>query len=331
MYPALTQPRLIYPTIHPPVPSDENGEVLTKRVHSAAKNSFKQPQSDALEHSPKVSALIRGQIGPLDLSKHGPKLPFSQGQNSSHDLCMHAQDHSPFGTTSEGGRQYFDPQSDSSVEVGMSRRSRSMSSESNLWIPLSSSSSDAKAAHLGAELTAQASVRLKSASKRPGMIAVIQDQKGNAVGGLAIKKDEQPYFNSVRSMAQSHALDQVGYPRGNGHGYCAEQSVLHKAMLLDQAGRIQLKSSNITAIGTGKREGIRTEACDSCRHTNQVFGLQDTVTLRPQTSFGLITSSSVNQQRSPSISSRGFDSPLSSRASISSFSSIPSTKSLLKK
>lgn len=310
MYPALTQSTSIYPTIHPPEPTDKNGQILTKRVQSVAKGAFEQPQSYAVEHPSKASTLIRGQIGPLDLSKHGPKLPFSQGHNSSHDLCMHAQDRSPFGTTSDGGRQYFDPQSDSSVEVGMSRRSRSVSGESNLWVPFSLSSSDAKAAHLGAELTAQDRVRLKSASKRPGMIAVIQDQKGNAVGGSAIKKDEQSYFDSVRSVAQSRVLDQVSYPRGNGHGYCAEQSVTHKAMLLDQAGRFQLKNSQMTAIGTGKREGIRTEACNSCKHTNKAFDIHDTFASR---------------------SSQGLDSPLSSRASLSSYSSIPSTKSLLKK
>ncbi len=215
MYPALTQSTSIYPTISPPQQTDKNGQIVTKRLQSVAKGVFEQPQSCFGDQPSKVSALIRGQVGPLDLSKNGPKLPFSQGQNSGHDFCMHAQDLSPFGTLSNGGRQYFDPQSDSSIEVGMSRRSRSISGESNLWVPLSSSSSDAKAAHLGAELTAQDRVRLKSANKRPGMIAVIQDQKGNAVGGLAIKKDEQSYFNSVRSNAQLHALDQVGYPRGN--------------------------------------------------------------------------------------------------------------------
>ena len=310
MYPSLDKPS-IYPTLNPITPSSRTQSVqsLTQRVQSAAQNV-------PLSHQPQ-----RAQPGALTL-------PFSQGQNSAHDYCMHAKDHSPFGTTSEGGRQYFTPQSEPGTPVGMARRSRSLSGESNFWAPMGTLETDSKAAFLGAKLKAQQRVEQCSAANRPGMIAVIQDPTGNSIGGMSVRRRDQDRWESARNPYQTIVLDLIPPSiRGKGNGNCAEQVVLHKALRLEEQNRFQVAQSRITAIGTGKRDGILTPACGSCQFTNAVFELQDTVRHATQSGTTLLNTSSLRPRTSSSIS-QGWESPLSSRSSASSFSSITSRKSL---
>lgn len=334
MYPSLANSAPINPVLHHHPSSNKGGLTLTERVDTCAKGSLVKSQQSPSDRT--LSLPLKGGQTPrssnfLDSPKQGLLLPFSQGQNSSHEFCMVAKDLSPFGTTTEGGRQYFSPQEQSSHEVGMARRVRSFSSESNMWEPTGPSSYDTKAAHLGAELTAQNSIRTKSASKCPSMISVAQDRNGTAIGGTSIRRWEQAEFDRVRSIAQTQALAQVPGEKGKGHGYCAEQGVLHKALHAEENRRFVIDQSEMTAIGTRKREGIRTEACNSCRHTNEVFGIRDAVASRPHTSLSLKEMFVGSRQRSFSTSSQNYGSPVSSRSSVGSFSSIPSMKSLLRK
>lgn len=334
MYTSLANSAPINPVLHHHPSTNKGGHTLTERVDTCAKGSLVKSQQSPSDHTLSLSlkgALTSRSSNFLDSPNQGLLLPFSQGQNSSHQFCMAAKDLSPFGTTTEGGRQYFDPQEQSSHEVGMARRVRSFSSESNMWEPTGLSSYDAEAAHLGAELTAQNSIRTKSASKCPSMIGVSQDRNGTAIGGTSIRKSEQAKFDRVRSIAQTQALAQVPGEKGKGHGYCAEQAVLHKALHAEQKGRFVTDGSEMTAIGTRKREGLRTEACNSCQHTNEVFGIRDAVASRPHTSLSLIGMLGGSRQRSFSISSQDYGSPVSSRSSVRSFSSISSMKSLLRK
>ena len=313
MYPSLNPQSSLYPSLAPPTSNSKTKEIpnLAQRVQTTAQNV-------PLSHQPQ-----RAHPGALTL-------PFSQGQNSAHDYCMHAKDHSPFGTTTEGGRQYFTPPSEPGTPLGIARRSRSISGESNFWAPTSTSEADSKAAFLGAKLTAQQRVQQCSAANRPGMLAVIQDPTGNAIGGMSVRRRDQDRWQSARNPYQTAVLDLIPpSSRGKGNGNCAEQVVLHKAIGLEQQNRFQVEQSRITAIGTGRREGILTPACGSCQFTNAVFGMHDTVGRAHQSATPLLSTSSLRPRTSSSLS-QGWESPLSSRSSTSSFSSITSRKSLFR-
>lgn len=313
MHLSFTSPSNLYPSL-----ALTNSNSKTKEMPNLAQRVQSTVQNVPLSHQPQ-----RAQPGALIL-------PFSQGQNSAHDYCMHAEDHSPFGTTTEGGRQYFTPQSEPGTPVGMARRSRSSSGESNLWIPMGTSEADSRAAFSGAELTAQQRVQQFSAATRPGMLAVAQDPRGHALGGMSVRRRDQDRWQSARNPYQTAVLDLIPpSSRGKGNGNCAEQVVLHKAIRLEQQNQFQVGQSRITAIGTGRREGVQTPACGSCQFTNAFFGMHDTVGHAHQSAAPLLSTSSLRPRTSSSLS-QGWESPLSSRSSTSSFSSITSRKSLFR-
>ncbi|NBU62326.1 MAG: hypothetical protein EBS28_00830 [Chlamydiae bacterium] len=314
MHLSFTAPSNLYPSLALTTSTSKTKGVpnLAQRVQSTAQNVH-------FSHQPQIA------------QPKPPTLPFSQGQNSGHNYCMHAQDHSPFGTTTEGGRQYFTPPSEPGTPVGIARRSRSVSGESNFWVPTDTSEASSKAAFSGAMLIAQNRAQQFSAANRPGMLSVAQDPSGNAVGGLSVKRRDQDRWQSARNPHQTAVLDLVSpSSRGKGHGNCAEQVVTHKATHLEEQNRFQVAQSSITAIGTGRREGILTPACGSCQFTNQFFGLHDTVGQAPQTGSGFFSPSSL-RPRSASSSSLGWETPRSSSSSTSSFSSIASRNSLFRK
>lgn len=148
---------------------------------------------------------------------------------------------------------------------------------------------DVEAAHEGARIDAQDKASALPFSERPGMIAVVQDEAGNALGGHSVRgHNNQGIFGGRLTYCQRSVLDRIpDGDRGQGHGNCAEQ------VLAQNVRHIQYKQQQqqgVPLLFTGQRNVITayqppaqgakkynrpTKACKTCRVTNKFFGFQD--------------------------------------------------------
>ena len=145
---------------------------------------------------------------------------------------------------------------------------------------------DTRAAHEGARMDAQVKANGLPARQRPGMVAVVQDEAGNALGGHSVRgANNQGVFGGHLTKCQRSVLERIpDGSRGAGHGYCAEQ------VITQNFRHIQYKQQqDVPQLFTGKgnvvtayrrapgaqQYDVPTPACNTCRVTNQFFRLQD--------------------------------------------------------
>ena len=145
---------------------------------------------------------------------------------------------------------------------------------------------DTRAAHEGARMDAQVKANGLPARQRPGMVAVVQDEAGNALGGHSVRgANNQGVFGGRLTKCQRSVLERIpDGSRGAGHGYCAEQ------VITQNFRHIQYKQQqDVPQLFTGKgnvvtayrrapgaqQYDVPTPACNTCRVTNQFFRLQD--------------------------------------------------------
>ena len=145
---------------------------------------------------------------------------------------------------------------------------------------------DTSAAHEGARMDAQVKANGLPAKQRPGMVAVVQDEAGNAFGGHSVRgANNQGVFGGRLTNCQRSVLERIpDGSRGDGHGNCAEQVItqnLRHIQYRQQQGVPQLftgKGNVVTAYRRARgaqQYDVPTPACKTCRVTNQFFGLQD--------------------------------------------------------
>ena len=145
---------------------------------------------------------------------------------------------------------------------------------------------DRSAAHEGARRDAQVKANGLSARQRPGMVAVVQDKAGNALGGHSVRGDNnQGILDGRLTNCQRSVLERIpDGSRGAGHGNCAEQVItqnLRHIQYRQQQGVPQLFTGEGNVVTAYRRArgaqqyDVPTPACNTCRVTNQFFGLQD--------------------------------------------------------
>ena len=145
---------------------------------------------------------------------------------------------------------------------------------------------DRSAAHEGARRDAQVKANGLSARQRPGMVAVVQGKAGNALGGHSVRGDNnQGILDGRLTNCQRSLLERIpDGSRGAGHGNCAEQVItqnLRHIQYRQQQGVPQLFTSEGNVVTAYRRArgaqqyDVPTPACNTCRVTNQFFGLQD--------------------------------------------------------
>lgn len=111
--------------------------------------------------------------------------------------------------------------------------------------------------------------------KKPAVYAVLQDKDGRCISTASAKQDKHLELVQKMSIEQIKALDLIPYEgRGNGHGYCAEQSAVINAIYLEKRNQFCLKGAKITAFNQKNHKPI--PACATCKHTNDLFGFHDT-------------------------------------------------------
>ena len=145
---------------------------------------------------------------------------------------------------------------------------------------------DTRAAHEGARMDAQVKANGLPARQRPGMVAVVQDEAGNALGGHSVRgANNQGVFGGRLTKCQRSVLERIpDGSRGAGHGYCAEQVITQNFRHIQykqQQDVPQLfngKGNVVTAYRRApgaQQYDVPTPACNTCRVTNQFFRLQD--------------------------------------------------------
>ena len=151
---------------------------------------------------------------------------------------------------------------------------------------------DVSAAHEGARIDAQAKANALPFRERPGMIAVVQDEAGNAFGGHSVRgANNQGVFGGRLTNCQHSVLDKIpDGNRGAGHGNCAEQVIAQNVRHIQYKQQQQQQQQGVPQLFTGQRNVITsyrprargapeynrpTPACNTCRVTNQFFGFQD--------------------------------------------------------
>ena len=150
---------------------------------------------------------------------------------------------------------------------------------------------DRNAAHEGARRDAQVKANGLPARQRPGMVAVVQDEAGNAFGGHSVRGDNnQGVLDGRLTNCQRSVLERIpDGSRGAGHGNCAEQVITQNLQHIryrqqrgvPQQGVPQLFTDEGNVITAYRRArgaqqyDVKTPACKTCRVTNQFFGLQD--------------------------------------------------------
>ena len=150
---------------------------------------------------------------------------------------------------------------------------------------------DTSAAHEGARMDAQVKANGLPAKQRPGMVAVVQDEAGNAFGGHSVRgANNQGVFGGRLTNCQRSVLERIpDGSRGDGHGNCAEQVITQNLRHIryrqqrgvPQQGAPQLFTDEGNVITAYRRArgaqqyDVKTPACNTCRVTNQFFGLQD--------------------------------------------------------
>ena len=145
---------------------------------------------------------------------------------------------------------------------------------------------DTSAAHEGARMDAQVKANGLPARQRPGMVAVVQDEAGNAFGGHSVRgANNQGVFGGRLTNCQRSVLERIpDGSRGAGHGNCAEQVIAQNVRHIQyrqQQGVPQLFTGEGSVVTAYRRApgaqqyDVPTPACNTCRVTNQFFGLQD--------------------------------------------------------
>ena len=145
---------------------------------------------------------------------------------------------------------------------------------------------DTRAAHEGARMDAQVKANGLPARQRPGMVAVVQDEAGNALGGHSVRgANNQGVFGGRLTNCQRSVLERIpDGSRGVGHGNCAEQVIAQNVRHIQyrqQQGVPQLFTGEGSVVTAYRRApgaqqyDVPTPACNTCRVTNQFFGLQD--------------------------------------------------------
>ena len=145
---------------------------------------------------------------------------------------------------------------------------------------------DTSAAHEGARMDAQVKANGLPAKQRPGMVAVVQDEAGNAFGGHSVRgANNQGVFGGRLTNCQRSVLERIpNGSRGVGHGNCAEQVIAQNVRHIQyrqQQGVPQLFTGEGSVVTAYRRApgaqqyDVPTPACNTCRVTNQFFGLQD--------------------------------------------------------
>ena len=123
------------------------------------------------------------------------------------------------------------------------------------------------------------------------MVAVVQDEAGNAFGGHSVRGDNnQGVLDGRLTNCQRSVLERIpDGSRGAGHGNCAEQVITQNLQHIryrqkrgvPQQGVPQLFTDEGNVITAYRRArgaqqyDVKTPACNTCRVTNQFFGLQD--------------------------------------------------------
>lgn len=143
---------------------------------------------------------------------------------------------------------------------------------------------NAQAAHEAARLDAQLKANAPGA-RRPGMISVVQDEAGNAMGGHSVKGPaNQRALAEQLTNCQHSVLKRIPVNnRGRGHGKCAEQVVTQNVRHIQwEQGQnmpqmFTRRGNTITAYrrGEGGEYNVPTPACHTCHVTNRFFGFQD--------------------------------------------------------
>ena len=145
---------------------------------------------------------------------------------------------------------------------------------------------DTSAAHEGARMDAEVKANGLPARERPGMVAVVQDEAGNALGGHSVRgANNQGVFGGRLTKCQRSVLERIpDGSRGAGHGFCAEQVITQNFRHIQYKQRKDApqlftgKGNVVTAYRRARgaqQYDVRTPACKTCRVTNQFFGLQD--------------------------------------------------------
>ena len=145
---------------------------------------------------------------------------------------------------------------------------------------------DTRAAHEGARMDAQVKANGLPARQRPGMVAVVQDEAGNALGGHSVRgANNQGVFGGRLTNCQRSVLERIpNGSRGVGHGNCAEQVIAQNVRHIQyrqQQGVPQLFTGEGSVVTAYRRApgaqqyDVPTPACNTCRVTNQFFRLQD--------------------------------------------------------
>ena len=162
---------------------------------------------------------------------------------------------------------------------------------SYVWVPARLfSAADRKAARKAAKREAEKKARSRGRRSRPKVITVLQDGRGNAIGGLSIRgPDRKVRFEMTMGSRQRQRLDSI--PEGRRerwHGWCAEQSVIHNSSVIrqrqsrnnvEETRRMFIGRCTITAYG--RRDGSSTRynepkgACSTCRITNKMYDFDD--------------------------------------------------------
>ena len=163
---------------------------------------------------------------------------------------------------------------------------------SYVWRPSNPNNElDLSAAREAARKEAEKKANTFPKKKRPFVIAVVQDSKGNAIGNHSIRgQHNQDKFSKKISSEQRGVLEEIDeLERGSGHGKCAEQPLTHNVLVILQSQRRQnlpleqrmfLGPCTIVAYldtnrtGTGQFD-LPIGACDSCFVTNEYYGFED--------------------------------------------------------
>ena len=159
------------------------------------------------------------------------------------------------------------------------------------WRPVDQDSpADRRAAYEAAKLEAETKAMSLSNRKIPYAICVLQDEWGNAIGGLSIrgKSKQQKFQMKIGSRQRQRLADIPEENRGRGHGWCAEQPATHNASVIRQHQRrnnmeegqqMFLGQCTITAYRRHNSRSTtydeRIPACPSCQVTNEMYDFED--------------------------------------------------------
>lgn len=140
---------------------------------------------------------------------------------------------------------------------------------------------DAKAAAEAARRDIQESLQSCSNKTRPGKIAVVQDEKGNAFGCSSVRGDKRAELKNTIGSKQTKALESIPEnARGVGHGNCAEQVGISNSRYFRQksGGKLFKKGKKVSVQALGQAKGAKgvytvpANPCGSCAAVLREFG-----------------------------------------------------------